>query len=272
MAAPAASAADYLGPNQVVAAKDGKTLYVLEVDAGQIAVVDPAAGKVLRTITPPARPTGVAISADGGKLYVTCAAPEGSVAVIEAASGKLAATIPVGHTACGPALAPDGKRLYVCNRFNNNVSVIDLEANRELTRLPVVREPVEAVVTPDGKSVFVANLLPNDRSDGSDVAATINVIDTATSQVSAIRLVNGSTSVRGITVSPDGKYAYVAHVLSRYQMPTTQLERGWMNTNALSILDVPAKKFVNTVLLDDVDLGRRIPGAWPARPTAAWLP
>ena len=186
--AAAASAADYLGPNQVVATKDGKTLYVLEVDAGQIAVVDPAAGKVLRTITPPVRPTGVAISADGGKLYVTCAAPEGSVAVIEAASGKVAATIPVGHTACGPALTPDGKRLYVCNRFNNNVSVIDLEANRELARLPVVREPVEAVVTPDGKSVFVANLLPNDRSDGSDVAATISVIDTASNQVSAIRL------------------------------------------------------------------------------------
>ena len=257
--AAAATAADYLGPNQVVAAKDGKTLYVLEVDAGQIAVVDPAAGKVLRTITPPVRPTGVAISADGGKLYVTCAAPEGSVAVIEAASGRVAATIPVGHTACGPALAPDGKRLYVCNRFNNNVSVIDLEANRELTRLPVVREPVEAVVTPDGKSVFVANLLPNDRSDGADVAATINVIDTASNQVSAIRLLNGSTNIRGITVSPDGKYVYVVHVLSRYQMPTTQLERGWMNTNALTILDGPAKKLINTVLLDDVDLGAANP-------------
>jgi YVTN family beta-propeller protein len=258
-AAPSASAADYLGPNQVVATKDGKTLYVLEIDAGQIAVVDPAAGKVLRTITPPARPTGMAISADGGKLYVTCATPEGSVAVIQAASGQVAATIPVGHSACGPALAPDGKRLYVCNRFNNNVSVIDLEANRELTRLPVVREPIAAVVTPDGKSVYVANLLPNDRSDGSDVAATISVIDTASSAVSAIRLLNGSTSVRGITVSPDGKYVYVVHVLSRYQMPTTQLERGWMNTNALTILDATAKKLVNTVLLDDVDLGAANP-------------
>jgi YVTN family beta-propeller protein len=267
-AAPAASAsaADYLGPSQVLAAKDGKTLYVLELDAGQIAVVDPAAGKVLRTITPPARPTGVAVSPDGGKLYVTCATPEGSVAVIDAASGKLTATIPVGHSACGPAVAPDGKRLYVCNRFNNNVSVIDLAANRELTRLPVVREPVEAVVTPDGKSVFVANLLPNDRSDGADVAATISVIDAASNQVSAIRLLNGSTSVRGLTVSPDGKYVYVVHVLSRYQMPTTQLERGWMNTNALSILDAAARKLVNTVLLDDVDLGAANP--WGVAATA----
>jgi hypothetical protein len=39
-------------------------------------------------------------------------------------------------------------------------------------------------------------------------------------------------------VSPDGRFAYVTHTLGRYQLPTTQLERGWMNTNALSIIDV----------------------------------
>ena len=254
-----ATAADYLGPDDVIASKDGKTLYVLNDDAGTIAVVDPAAGKVARTIQPPAKPTGVALSPDGSKLYVTCATPDGSVAILDPASGQVQATIPVGHTACGPAVSPDGKRLYVCNRFNNNVSVIDLEARKELTRVPVVREPVAAVVTPDGKSVFVANLLPNDRCDGYDVAATINVIDTASNQATAIRLPNGSTSVHGITVSPDGKYVYTAHVLARYQMPTTQLERGWMNTNALSIIDAAGKKLINTVLLDDVDLGAANP-------------
>ena len=75
--------------------------------------------------------------------------------------------------------------------------------------------------------------------------------------------------MRGICVSPDGKYAYVVHILARYQMPTTQLERGWMNTNAMSIIDVAAKKLINTVLLDDIDLGAANPGAWPARPTAS---
>jgi mono/diheme cytochrome c family protein len=65
--------------------------------------------------------------------------------------------------------------------------------------------------------------------------------------------------VRGLCLSPDGKYVYVVHVLARYQMPTTQLERGWMNTNALSILDAAARKLINTVLLDDVDLGAANP-------------
>jgi hypothetical protein len=65
--------------------------------------------------------------------------------------------------------------------------------------------------------------------------------------------------MRGICVSPDGKYAYAVHLLSRYQLPTTQLERGWMNTNALSIIDVAECKLLNTVLLDEVDLGAANP-------------
>jgi mono/diheme cytochrome c family protein len=60
-------------------------------------------------------------------------------------------------------------------------------------------------------------------------------------------------------LSPDGQQVYVTHILGRYQLPTTQLERGWMNTNALTILDVASKAFVNTVLLDDVDLGAANP-------------
>ncbi len=42
-------------------------------------------------------------------------------------------------------------------------------------------------------------------------------------------------------------------------MPTTQLDRGWMNTNALTIIDARAKRPLNTVLLDDVDLGAANP-------------
>jgi len=73
-------------------------------------------------------------------------------------------------------------------------------------------------------------------------------------------------SVRAVCLSPDGRYAYVTHVLGRYQLPTTQLERGWMNTNALSIIDVSTLKRINTVLLDDVDLGAANP--WDVACTA----
>ena len=128
-------------------------------------------------------------------------------------------------------------------------------------RVKAIREPIASAVTPDGKTVLVSNLLPVDPSDADNVAAEVTLIQTADLNTSSIRLPNGSSSVRGICVSPDGKYAYVVHILSRYQMPTTQLERGWMNTNAISVIDVTAARLLNTVLLDDIDLGAANPWA-----------
>lgn len=251
--------AAYQGPTDLVASPDGKTLFVLSQDAGQIAVVDVASGKVAKTFACPAPPTGLTLCPEGKMLFVTCAKPEGSVAVIDAASGELKKTIVAGHSARAPVLSPDAKRLYVCNQFNDDVSVIDTATGETVARVPTIREPFDAAISPDGKTLLVTNLLPNNPSDSYDVASEITAIDTATNNATNIRLPNGSSSVREICVSPDGKFAYAVHILARYQMPTTQLERGWMNTNAMSIVDVPAKKLVNTVLLDDIDLGAANP-------------
>ncbi len=261
-----ARAADHLGPIDVVASSDGQRLFVAHLDARQVTVVDLKARKVMRSVDLPAPPTALALSPDGAMLYVACAAPKSTICVIETATGKVSATLPAGHTASALAVTPDGQRLYVCNRFDNEVVVIDLADEREVAGVPTTREPIAAAITPDGETVFVANHLPLDRSDSYDVAAVITVIDTETNQSSTVRLLNGSTGLRDICVSPDGKYVYVTHQVSRYQMPTTQLERGWMNTNALSIIDVAEHKLVNTVLLDNVDLGAANP--WGVATTA----
>jgi len=261
-----APAADYLGPVDVVASSDGQQLFVANHDARQVAVVDLKGRKVVRTIDVPAPPTSLALSPDGAKLYVACAAPKSTICVIETAAGKVGATWAAGHTASGLAVTPDGGRLYVCNRFDNEIGVVDTTNGSVAATVAATREPIAAAITPDGKTVFVANHLPLDRSDSYDVAAVITVIDTASNQSATIRLPNGSTGLRDICISPDGKYVYVTHQLSRYQMPTTQLERGWMNTNSLSIIDAAQRKLVNTVLLDNVDLGAANP--WGVTTTA----
>jgi YVTN family beta-propeller protein len=261
----------YLGPTKLAATKDGKTLYVLCEDSKQVAVVDPGAGKPTAFWSLPGQPTGLCLSPDQNRLYVTCAKPQGAVCVLELPGGKLVQEIPVGYWACGPSVSPDGAKLYVCNRFQNSISVVDLAAGKEVARIPAVREPIASAITPDGKTLFVANHLPNDRADSYDVAAVVTVVDTASNQASPIRLLNGSTGLRSIYVSPDGRYVYIPHLLARYQMPTTQLERGWMNTNALTILDAAQKKRINTVLLDDIDLGAAIPWDVACTPDGRWI-
>ncbi|MEE9368356.1 MAG: hypothetical protein V3V05_05780 [Pontiella sp.] len=49
--------------------------------------------------------------------------------------------------------------------------------------------------------------------------------------------------------------------MARYLVPTTQLERGWISTDALSIIRVRDNKLIYTVLLDDVDQGFTNPWA-----------
>lgn len=259
-AAAANSATDYLSPVALVTDKDGKTLYVAETTSKQVAVVDLASGKVTANMKVSGEPGGLALAPDGSVLCVSIASPEGVVDLVTLPKGKVTKSIAVGHTAVSPLISPDGKFIYVCNRFNNSVSVIDLASRKEKARIPVSREPFAATITPDGRFVFVANLLPAGAADLDYVAAAVSVIDTAAGKVTAaITLPNGSTSLRGICISPDGKHVYVTHTLSRYQLPTTQLERGWMNTSALSIIDVAEKKLINCVLLDDVDLGAANP-------------
>jgi hypothetical protein len=86
-----------------------------------------------------------------------------------------------------------------------------------------------------------------------------------------VALPNGSHSAQGVYISPDGAFAYVTHVLSRFQVPTTQLERGWMNTNAMSIIDLAKASLYTAVLLDHVDRGAANPWAVDGTPDGRLL-
>ena len=273
-AAVAAETAKYLGPSVVVASKDAKTLYVVYADAQQIAWVELPGGSVARRVDVPAEPAGMVLSPDGSKLIVTCAAPKSTVVVIDAVSGEVTTTIPVGHTATGPAITPDGKRLYVSNRFDNDVSVIDLVTGKEQTRIKMVREPVAAVVTPDGQWVLVANFLPNAKTDaiyGPQVSSIVTFINTKTNETTAIELQNGTHSLRSMRLSPDGKYAYVTHILSNFDLLTSQLDQGWMNINAISVIDVAQRKLINTVGLDETFLGSGNPWGVDLTADGKWI-
>jgi len=251
---------EYLSPLALVADNDGKTLYVAEATAKQVAVFNITEGKVTKVISLPGQPSGLALAPDGSRLYVTTTSPNGRIHVVNLKTGRVTRTLRVGHTPVAPVVNPDGKTLYVCDRFNNNVSVIDLASRKELARIPVTREPVAAALTPDSRFLLVANHLPAGAADGDYTAAVVSILDTnAKKIIKTIELPNGSTSLQGICVSPDGRHAYITHILARYQLPTTQLERGWMNTNALSIIDISKQLLLNTVLLDDVDLGAANP-------------
>lgn len=261
LAAHCAFAADYLSPSALLADSAGQTIYIAEVTARQVAVWDVATGKVCRHIALPEAPGGLALSPDGSVLCVSGNAPHGRVHFVNVTDGKLMGAAAVGHSPGAMAVAPRGDKLYVCNRFDNSVSAVSLATREETARIPVLREPVSIAVTPgDGRYIVVGNSLPAGPATGDRVAAAISIIDTSQERVVAnVALHNGSTDLHGVCLSPDEHYAYAVHTLSRYAVAATQLDRGWMNTSALSIIDVPQQRLVDTVLLDELNHGAANP-------------
>jgi YVTN family beta-propeller protein len=255
----------------VLASADGRTLYVAQAEAHQLALVEVPGGRPLGVVALPGEPTGLALSPDGRRLYATCAAPRSIVAVIDVASRRIVQQLPAGHTATGPALAPDGKTLFVCNRFDNDVSVLDLVASKPSARVPVVREPVAAAVTPDGRTVVVANHLPAVRSDQYHVTPVVSLVDVATRRATAVALPDGATGLRGVCISPDGRYAFVTHIVANYILVPSHVREGWMNNNAVSVIDLARRERLNTVLLDELSQGAAVPWGVAVSPDGRWL-
>ncbi|WP_169853170.1 c-type cytochrome [Anaerohalosphaera lusitana] len=258
---------EYLSPQSLVADESAGLLYIAATTAKRISIFDVKAGKVAREIHLPVFPCGLALSSDTKTLYVTETDSRGRLWAIDCSSGKVEWSIEVGHSPVSATLTANGRRMYVCDRFSNSISVVDLAAREVVETIPVGREPVDAVLSLDGRTLFVVNSLPDGAANKEHVAAEVSVINTETNRVlKSIEMPNGSTGLKNVCLSPDGKWAYVTHILARYQVPTTQVDRGWQNTNALSIIDVASGELYQTVLLDDIYKGFANP--WAVSSTA----
>lgn len=261
----AAAADSVCAPSALEASGDGRTLYVACSARQTLEFVNAATGQALRSVRMPAPPAGLALSPDGATLYVTCSGPSSTVLSVDAATGAVRSTLPAGYYA--RTAVPGGRTLYTVNRFGGDVWFAGASTRRVEAKIKAEREPLDAALTPDGKWLLVANSLPAMRADIPPVAAGITVIDVAARRAAeAIRLPNGSTGLRAIRISPDGKLAAVTHVLARYYLPTTQLDRGWMATNAVSLIDTTTRRRTATVLLDNI--GRGAANPWAVRWTA----
>ncbi|RME95498.1 MAG: hypothetical protein D6766_03135, partial [Verrucomicrobia bacterium] len=235
----AGEGADWFSPNALVAGAGGKRLFVTGKTGRGLLVWDGERAKVAGRLALPAAPTGLALAPDGRRLAVTCARPPGVLCLVDVGQGRVVRRAMAGHTPVAPVYAPDGRVLAYADRFRAQVVLADPANGAVQRRIPVPREPISLAFTADGARLLVAHHLPQGPATADRVAATVSVVDVAQGRVvRTIPLPNGSTTVRDIRVSPDGRLAAVVHVLARFQLPTTQLERGWMNTAALTLIDV----------------------------------
>ena len=233
------------------------------VDGGKIFVSDETGKKIYRLSLKgeiekiyASAVTVNGVATDGNYIYALTGDLDGTVVKLSK-NFDVFAVAKVGHTPCDIVFAAG--KAYVANRFSDTVSVIRLSDMEVISEIAIDgREPV--AVTVAGNNIYVACHLPNEDTDNKVMSADLAVIETFSDKViKTLPLVNGSSGVKDICTSPDGKTVYISHIVGRYAYPTTQLDRAWINSNCVSVVDTKSQTVTCSVLLDEVDKGAANP-------------
>ena len=243
----------YISPSDIsISGNDG---YVADETGGKVYKINLSTGAKTATEVDIGQKIN-AVYTNGTNVFVLYGELNGKVKRFDMNLANPSSEVSVGHTPSAAIIGGASSRLYVANRYSDTISAINTNTMAIVDTIRVTREPF--AMTFSGNRLFVAHHLQDGKANADKVAGTVTVINTATNTIEKpIPLVNGSESLKGICTSPDGKNVYVTHLLARSGYPTSQLDRGWINTNAMSIINNADTNPVydTTVLLDDVDLG-----------------
>jgi hypothetical protein len=248
----------YRSPYAVSYSDDSATLVVTDETAAELVILDAKTGTSLRSVKLAGQPRGLIRSGAGKVMVAEYGA--GTVAEVDITAGSVVRRLDVGPKATDVAMTSDGSRVLVPDFALGQVLILDGATGKTQATVPVAPYPFAIAVAPVGGTAVVTHLLASGDATKPDAAATVTILDVAGGKVSAsIKLPFGSSAVRGAHCSPDGKWAYVVHTLGRMNVPTTHLLRGWVYTNALSIIDLSGKSVYATTLLDRINEGAANP-------------
>jgi YVTN family beta-propeller protein len=229
----------YRSPQGICVSPDGRQAWVANATSNTVSVIDVASRTVVREIPVGERPYACAFSPDGSWVYVSCSWAH-RVDVIDAGKGATVRSIPTAEEPNAVVPSRDGRRLYVCNVIAETVSVIDTKTGLTQCQVPVGAQPRFLAETPDGSRLLVSNSL----------SRSVSFIDAAACAVVERRDLGRSSMLRQIACTSDGRWAFVANLVSHDDMPTLQIERGWIHSNGFTVMDLTRPGHRVTMLLD----------------------
>jgi len=118
-------------PKSVAVAPNGSAVYVTETDANELATINTANDRVVRTTPVGQEPWQSVVSSDGSTVYV--ANPDSdSVSVVNAGSGKVENTYTLPGNPDTLGLTPDGSQLWVAGNDSGVLTVVDTATGQEV--------------------------------------------------------------------------------------------------------------------------------------------
>lgn len=241
-------------PQALAFTADGAQFVVADHGDNLLHWVDYRSGRDARQVKLP-RPSGLVLRGD--RLWVADVLG-GTVGLFDAATGRGLRRWAVGPRPQGLALAPKHGLLLASNL--EGLSLTGLSDGQPHGSLAVAGQPEAVAVTPDESLAVVVPLLPGGDATTEDNAVAVQLVDLPSGAAAAtVKLPAGATAARSVCISPDGRWAYVAHLVGRYNLLPTQLDRGWVSTNAVSIIDLAERRLYTTFLLDEPTRGAADP-------------
>ena len=246
-------------PDHIWSTGKGKELLVANREGKELWRIDPEQKQQRTKTVLSAAANGLTTTPDG-HIWVVCDGPDGLLYELDGTDLSVLSQTVVGHTPSAVLYNGRTGSLWTTQRYNNELWEIDPNTKNVLNRITVGREPAGLLSFAHDSLLLVANNLPEMASLAYPVACRLDIVDANGKKVTKrLELPNGSTDVKALAADSKGEYAYVVHLLARYQLPTNQVDRGWMSTNALSVINLMTQEVENTVLLDTPQKGAANP-------------
>jgi YVTN family beta-propeller protein len=217
--------------------KKGDTLYIANIDVNSVTIFNTKTKKKEAEIRVGKEPRQLALSPDEQWLYVSCMYDD-RVDIISLKEKKVVDHLKTGLEPFGLVTSQDGQTLYVANYRSGTLSVFDLAKRKKKTEIKIGDRPRALALTADGKKLYVTQYLD----------AKISVVDTKQNRVlKEIALAPSPdkedrkksqgipNTLEQIVIAPDGKKAYIPHLLTNIDTPINFEETVFP---AISVIDL----------------------------------
>lgn len=217
--------------------KKGDTLYIANIDINSVTIFNTKTKKKEAEIRVGKEPRQLALSPDEQWLYVSCMYDD-RVDVISLKEKRVVDHLKTGIEPFGLVTSQYGQTLYVANYRSGTLSVFDLAKREKKAEIKVGDRPRALALTADGKKLYVTQYL-----DGK-----VSVVDTKQNRVlKEIALAPSPdkedrkksqgipNTLEQIVIAPDGKKAYIPHLLTNIDIPINFEETVFP---AISVIDL----------------------------------
>jgi len=241
---------EYLSPFNLAVSKNGNTLFTVAQESGELIITDLRNNKKTGTLKVGEMPHSITLSSDEQTAYVSNQWSD-YVSVVDLKSLVEKERLKTGNGPAGVILSPGEKFLYVVNSFSNDVSVIDLTQKTEVKRLQAGNNPTGINISPDGKTIYVTSRRVLIAPYGTPLKTELTKISTEENRVIERNNVESAYLIENIDFTPEGDLAIVALTRPKNYVPSIQVERGWMMTHGIGILEQKGKGRTIQLIFDE---------------------